>query len=74
MRRWCGISSMRILIISKGQLTSLIGNQSVERNPPWMNSFIKNLTRAKDNFYKNLFLKAVICIKNLQTHLNHLVG
>ena len=41
-----------------------------ERDSPWMNSFIKNLARAKDNFYKNLFLKAVICIKNLQTHLN----
>ena len=32
-----------------------------ERDPLWMNSFIKNLIYAKDNFYKKLFVKATIC-------------
>ena len=32
-----------------------------DRDPPWMNSFIKNLISAKGNFYKKLFVKATIC-------------
>ena len=94
---------MQILIISKGQLTSLIGNHidandqvSVfnstilnivsnfipnetitrdDRDPPWMNSFIKNLIRAKDNFYKKFVRKSnnmyhLCAFNKLQNHLN----
>ena len=37
-------------------VSNLIPNGTItcdERDPPWMNSFIKNLFRAKDNFYKS---------------------
>ena len=45
------------------------------RHPPWMNSFIKNLIRAKDNFYKKFVNKSnnmnqLYAFKNLQNHLN----
>ena len=106
MRGRCGISNIQTLIISKGQLTSLIGNPlnyidendqvSVfdskilnivsnfipnetipcdDRDPPWMNSFIKNLIRAKDNFCKKFVRKSNnmyhhYAFKNLQNHLN----
>ena len=44
-------------------------------DPPWMNSFIKNLIRAKDNFYKKFVCKSnnmnqLCAFKNLQNHLN----
>ena len=44
-------------------------------DPPWMNSFIKNLIRAKDNFYKKSVRKSnnmnqLCAFKNLQNHLN----
>ena len=43
-----------------------------------MNSFIKNLIRAKDNFYKKFVRKSnnlyhLCAFKNLQNHLNHSV-
>ena len=46
-----------------------------DRDPPWMNSFIKNLIRAKDNFYKKFVRKSNnmyhhYAFKNLQNHLN----
>ena len=46
-----------------------------DRDPPWMNSFIKNLVCAKDNFYKKFVRKSNniyrhCAFKNLQNHLN----
>ena len=46
-----------------------------DRDPPWMNSFMKNLTRAKDNLYKKIVRKTNnmyhhYAFKNLQNHLN----
>ena len=46
-----------------------------DRYPPWMNSFIKNRTRAEDNLYKEFVRKSsnmchLCAFKNLQIHLN----
>ena len=46
-----------------------------DRDHPWMNSFIKNLIRAKDNFYKKFVRKSNdmyhhYAFKNFQNHLN----
>ena len=66
MRGQCGISNMQTLIISKGQLISLIGNPLFYK---------KNLIRAEDNFYKKFVHKSNnmyhhYAFKNLQNHLN----
>ena len=45
-------------------VTNFIPNETItcdDRDPPWMNSFTKNLIRAKDNSYINLFVKEIIC-------------
>ena len=46
-----------------------------KRDPPWMNSLIKNLIRAKDIFYKKFVCKSnniyhLCAFKNLQNNLN----
>ena len=59
-------------------VSNFIPNETItcdDRDPPWMNSFIKNLIRAKDNFYKKIVRKSNnlyhLCgFKNLQNHLN----
>ena len=59
-------------------VSNFIPNETItcdERDPPWMNSFIKNLIRAKDNFYKKFVRKSNdmyhhYAFKNLQNHLN----
>ena len=59
-------------------VTNIILNETItcdDRDPPWMNSFIKKLIRAKDNFYKKFVRKSEnmyhLCpFKNLQNHLN----
>ena len=59
-------------------VTNFILNENItcdDRDPPWMNSFIKNLIRVKDNFYKKFVRKSDnmyhLCpFKNLQNHLN----
>ena len=59
-------------------ITNFISNETItcdNRDHSWKNSFIKNLTRAKDNFYKKFFRKCnnmyLLCaFKNLQNHLN----
>ena len=41
-------------------ISNFIPNETItcdDRDPPWMNSFIKNLIRAKDNFYKKFVRK-----------------
>ena len=59
-------------------VTNFIPTETIicdDRGPPWMNSFTKNIIRAKDNFYKkfvhksnNMYLPCAF--KNLQNHLN----
>ena len=42
-------------------VSNFIPNETItcdDRDPPWMNSFIKNLIRAKDNFYKKFVRKS----------------
>ena len=59
-------------------VSNFIPNETItcdDRDPPWMNSFIKNLIHAKDNFYKKIVRKSNnmyhLCgFKNLQNHLN----
>ena len=59
-------------------VSNFIPNETItcdDRGPPWMNSFIKNLIRAKDNFYKKFVRKSNnmynLCpFKILQNHLN----
>ena len=59
-------------------ISNFIPNETItcdDRDPPWMNSFIKNLIYAKDNFYKKFVPKSNImhhhyAFKNLQNHLN----
>ena len=59
-------------------VTNFIPNESItcdDREPPWMSCFIKNLNRAKDNFYKKFVSKSnniyLFCaFKNLQNDLN----
>ena len=59
-------------------VTNFIPNETItcdDQDPRWINSFIKNLIRAKDNFYKNYFRKSnnmyhLCAFKNLQNHLN----
>ena len=59
-------------------VSNFITNETItcdDRDPPWMNSFIKNLIRAKDNFYKKFVRKSNnmyhhSAFKNLQNHLN----
>ena len=59
-------------------ISNFIPNETItcdDRDPPWMNSFIKNLIRAKDNFYKKFVRKSNnmyhhYAFKNLQNHLN----
>ena len=59
-------------------VSSFIPNETIscdDRDPPWMNSFIKNLNHAKDNFYKKFVCKSnnmyhLCAFKNLQNHLN----
>ena len=59
-------------------VSNFIPNETItcdDRDPPWMNSFIKNLIRAKDNFYKKFVRKSNnmyhhYAFKNLQNHLN----
>ena len=59
-------------------VSSFIPNETIrcdDRDPPWMNSFIKNLIHAKDNFYKKFVCKSnnmyhLCAFKNLQKHLN----
>ena len=59
-------------------VSNFIPNKTITcdgRDPPWMNSFIKNLTSAKDNFHKKFFRKSNnmyhhYAFKNLQSHLN----
>ena len=46
-----------------------------KRDPPWMNSLIKNLIRAKDIFYKKFVCKSnniyhLCALENLQNNLN----
>ena len=46
-----------------------------KRDPPWMNSLIKNLIRAKYFFYKKFVCKSnniyrICAFKNLQNNLN----
>ena len=41
-------------------VTNFIPNETItcdDRDPPWMNSFMKKLIHAKDNFYKKFFHK-----------------
>ena len=41
-------------------VTNFIPNETItcdDQDPPWMNSFMKNLIHAKDNFYKKFFHK-----------------
>ena len=59
-------------------VSNFIPNETItcdDRDPPWMNSFIKNLIRAKDNFCKKFFRKSnnmyhLCAFINLQNHLN----
>ena len=59
-------------------VSSFIPNETItcdHRDPPWMNSFMKNLIRAKDNFYKKFVRKInnmyhLCAFKNLQNYLN----
>ena len=59
-------------------VSNLIPNETVtcnDRDPPWMSSFIKNLIRTKDNFYKKFVCKSsnmyhLCAFKNLQNHLS----
>ena len=59
-------------------VSNFIPNETMtcdDRDPPWVNSFIKNLIRAKDNFYKKFVRKSknmyhLCAFKNLQNHLN----
>ena len=59
-------------------VSNFIPNETItcdDRGTPWMNSFIKNLIRAKDNFYKKFVRKSnnmynLCAFKNLQNHLN----
>ena len=59
-------------------VSNFIPNETItcdDRDPPWMNSFIKNLIRAKDNFYKKFVRKSNnmyrrCAFKHLQNHLN----
>ena len=59
-------------------VSNFIPNETItcdDRDPSWMNSFIKNLIRAKDNFYKKFVRKSnnmyhLCAFKNLQNHLN----
>ena len=59
-------------------ISNFIPNETItcdDRDPPWMNSFIKNLIRAKDNFYKKFVRKSNnmyhhYAFKSLQNHLN----
>ena len=42
-------------------VSNFIPNETItcdDRDPPWMNSFIKDLIRAKDNFYKKFGRKS----------------
>ena len=62
-------------------ISNFIPNETItcdDRDPPWMNSFIKNLIYAKDNFYKKFVPKSNImhhhyAFKNLQNHLNQFI-
>ena len=57
---------------------NFIPNKTVscdDRDSPWMNSFIKSLIRAKENFYKKFFRESnnmyyLCAFKNLQNPLN----
>ena len=57
---------------------NFIPNKTVsydDQDPPWMNSFIKSLICAKDNFYKKFVRESInmyhLCpFKTLQNHLN----
>ena len=59
-------------------VSNVIPNETItcdDLDPPWMNIFIKNLIRAKDNFYKKFVRKSnnmyhLCAFKNLQNHLN----
>ena len=59
-------------------VSNFIPNETItcdDRDRPWMNSFIKNLIRAKDNFYKKFVRKSnniyhLCAFNNLQNHLN----
>ena len=59
-------------------VSNFIPNETItcdDRDPPWMNSFIKNLIRATDNFYKKFFRKSNnmyhhYAFKNPQNDLN----
>ena len=59
-------------------VSNFIPNETItcdDRDPPWMNSFIKSLIRAKDNFYKKFVRKSnnvyhLCAFNNLQSHLN----
>ena len=59
-------------------VSNFIPNETItcdDRDPPWMNSFIKNLIRAKDYFYEKFVRKSnnmyhLCAFKNLQNHLN----
>ena len=59
-------------------VSNFIPNETItcdDRDPPWMNSFIKNLIRAKVNFYRKFVGKSNniyhrYAFKNLQNNLN----
>ena len=59
-------------------VSNFIPNETItcnDRDAPWINSLIKNLIRAKDNFYKKFVRKCnnmyhLCAFKNLQNHLN----
>ena len=59
-------------------VSNFIPNETItcdDQDAPWMNSFIKNLIRAKDNFCKNFVRKSNNMyhhcgFENLQNHLN----
>ena len=59
-------------------VTNFIPHETItcdDRHPPWMNSFIKNLIRAEENFYKKTGHKSnnmyhLCAFKNLQNHSN----
>ena len=59
-------------------VSNFIPNETItcdDCDPPWVNSFIKNLIHAKDNFYKKSVRKSnnmyhLCAFKNLQNHLN----
>ena len=59
-------------------VTNFIPNETItcnDRDPPWTNSFTKNLIRAKDNFNKKFVHKSnnmyhACAFKNLQNHLD----